>query len=574
MNLLLMFLTFSLSAFAYDCPYGCFDSDENPKLIEVEFLFKKCLKDTKMDQRTPILPQTGKWYSLIWGQSCPYSEFIRCATSPHDRNDTDYELSSYPVFLDAMNRLRQDIDLHVQLSIDHYKESIKEQESVEKVNMSPPNAQSPYGQERIRNLSNSIETLQKEYPQRIQAFEDAEAKIDKIFRELIENCATEHESPDAFYQRGLFYFNRGLTLEAFEDMLRYLKTNNQTVTNNAYIYKGKIESELGLYNQAIDSLSRAIENTPNLEDAYFERAVAYFEIGKYASALQDFKASHLKSTPIYDDQSNFDFAAGLIALGALEGIVRETTEMAVTLPASLYSFLEDLSSGVVNFVASPVEMSNEYVRAVKNCLDYVCHHTPKETLYKLVPELQELITNIDHLSEKEQGLLTGKLIVKYGIGIFASRGSVTAIKAYRDLKKANQLLFLEKLSISTEQSASIFEKIAQRELLRKQNAGLINLKIHADKQGKHVQTHKNFQPSANRSVLEHPDPQRLVQDFSGKGMKINSAKPGTAGFQEIVDFKEFIGYAVNPNTGEKISTSWGKIHYAKDGVHIVPTTPR
>jgi hypothetical protein len=25
---------------------------------------------------------------------------------------------------------------------------------------------------------------------------------------------------------------------------------------------------------------------------------------------------------------------------------------------------------------------------------------------------------------------------------------------------------------------------------------------------------------------------------------------------------------------EEIATTWGKIHYAKDGVHIVPTKPR
>ena len=40
-----------------------------------------------------------------------------------------------------------------------------------------------------------------------------------------------------------------------------------------------------------------------------------------------------------------------------------------------------------------------------------------------------------------------------------------------------------------------------------------------------------------------------------------------AGYQEIVNFGEFIGYVVDTKTGIKISTAWGKIHYANDGVH-------
>lgn len=178
------------------------------------------------------------------------------------------------------------------------------------------------------------------------------------------------------------------------------------------------------------------------------------------------------------------------------------------------------------------------------------------------------------MSERERGSLTGKLIVQYGIGIFASRGSVTAIKTYRDLKKANQLLFLEKLSISTEQSASIFEKIAQQELLRKQNAGLINLKIHADKQGKHIRDHKNFRIDGEKSILEHKNPQILVDKFHGKGFRENHLHPGMPGAREVVNFHEPIGCYYDRDTQTLISTSWGKIHYAKSGVHIVPTAPR
>jgi hypothetical protein len=45
---------------------------------------------------------------------------------------------------------------------------------------------------------------------------------------------------------------------------------------------------------------------------------------------------------------------------------------------------------------------------------------------------------------------------------------------------------------------------------------------------------------------------------------------GMPGYKEI----EFIGYEVNEKTGEKIATTWGEIHYSKNGTHIVPTKAR
>ena len=51
-------------------------------------------------------------------------------------------------------------------------------------------------------------------------------------------------------------------------------------------------------------------------------------------------------------------------------------------------------------------------------------------------------------------------------------------------------------------------------------------------------------------------------------------QPGAPGYKEIINFTESIGYSVDPITGKKIPTNWGKIHYAKDGIHIAPTKPR
>ncbi|NGX38781.1 MAG: hypothetical protein KR126chlam1_00092 [Chlamydiae bacterium] len=57
-------------------------------------------------------------------------------------------------------------------------------------------------------------------------------------------------------------------------------------------------------------------------------------------------------------------------------------------------------------------------------------------------------------------------------------------------------------------------------------------------------------------------------------MRVGNKQPGASGYKELVNFKEFIGYSVDPKTGKKLATNWGKIHYGRDGIHIVPTKAR
>lgn len=91
------------------------------------------------------------------------------------------------------------------------------------------------------------------------------------------------------------------------------------------------------------------------------------------------------------------------------------------------------------------------------------------------------------------------------------------------------------------------------------------------KQGKHIPGHNNFIPG--RSELTHPDAHALVDKFAGKGTQIGNVARGIPGFKETVDFGEVIGNYVDPVTGTSTPTTKGILHYAKDGVHIVPARP-
>ncbi len=136
------------------------------------------------------------------------------------------------------------------------------------------------------------------------------------------------------------------------------------------------------------------------------------------------------------------------------------------------------------------------------------------------------------------------------------------------------LMTFETAAVSPKLAQEVLEQCIREERIRATVFKNGNLKIQWSKQGKHVQGHKNYILAKNKSILEHPDPQRLVNEYAGTGKKIGSVKPGKPGFREEIDFQEFIGYYVNPSTKDKIPTTVGRVHYAKDGVHIVPEKPR
>ena len=157
--------------------------------------------------------------------------------------------------------------------------------------------------------------------------------------------------------------------------------------------------------------------------------------------------------------------------------------------------------------------------------------------------------------------------------IFTGVGLTKAMAAYRDLKRANNLLTFETMALSKRNQEFLKAEATTRAQARKASLKS-NLTIKPDDQGKHLVGHRNYEPGGNRSIAEHSNLQGLVNKYAGMGIREGNRIPGTAGYQEIVNFQEFIGYEVNPTTGKKTATTWGKIHYAKDGVHVVPTKPR
>ncbi len=385
-------------------------------------------------------------------------------------------------------------------------------------------------------------------------------------------------SPKIYYERGMIFFHRGEILDSLNDIRKAISFSQNPhcqkfLDSDLYLVEGRIFNENLSYDEAIISLTRAIEKDPLNFDAYLERAIAYFEKGDYSLALFDYLASGFRPKQIdiekVETHDVFSFGEG-IALGMLKGGKDSTREF---VPSLLSSF-RGISRTLWAFASNPIPVSKDMIESARACLELLKQITSKESLSKIVPELQKCLKDWDLLEDHVKGELIGYVIGKYSVDIFIGSGSIKILQAYRNLKRANALMNLESIANSQSLAKEITTLSATEWSKRKEVFQNGNLKIQWDKQGKHIKGHKNFIPEQNKSLLTHENPQLLIDKFAGSGRKIGDSIPGKPGYKEVVDFQEFIGYYVHPISKEKIPTNHGRIHYAKDGVHIVPEKPR
>lgn len=407
---------------------------------------------------------------------------------------------------------------------------------------------------------------------------DIEESIQKPFLKIYSQCLQKHPHPKIYYERGMVLFHRGDSLDALEDIRRFIayaeKNRYQDfLTSDLYLKEGRLLSESLSYDEAIVALTKAIEKDVKNKDAYFERAIAYFEKGDFSKALSDYLASGIRPKKVdpkkVGNLNYVTFGQG-IALGMVKGGQDSVTEFV----PSLLACFRGISRGIWACVSSPIAVSQDMIDCANACLEFIKNNTAKELLCKIAPELQECLKKWDQLDDYTKGRYVGSVIGKYGVDIFIGSGSVKAIQLYRNLRKANALMTLETASISPKLAQEVLEQAVRQGKIRETILKSGNLKVQWDKQGKHIKGHKNYLPEKNKSIFTHENPQKLVDKYAGTGKRYGSNLPGKSGYKEDIDFQELIGYAVDESNKVQTPTTWGRLHYAKDGVHIVPIRPR
>ncbi len=412
-------------------------------------------------------------------------------------------------------------------------------------------------------------------------YEDSKSLIDKTIQEIDEQykeifvfCLENHQEEGLKFKTALESLIIGDFEEAFNQinfLIHLAEKNNygNQLISKLYLLKGQVQSEYCLYADAILALTSSIQKNPMLKEAYFQRAAAYFELGEFDKAIEDYLESGL-----HPKQANWKtsakFGAGIIA-GLTEGGAHSLIDF---FPETL-STLRGIGKGLWALGTHPIDSSNAFADAAWQCIKYIKKTTSFQLLQDMVPELKELIQNFDQLDDYQRGSLIGQAVGRYSVDILACKYSAKATKAFIDLKMTNQAMTLEALA-SPQTRHKIVEEagkcLSHRELVIKNS----NLKLLLDDQGKHLTWHRNYLLS--KSTWEYPleKTQELINKFAGtgiKGKRSNTHIPGMPGYQEIVNFKEFIGYTIDKTTELKIPTTWGKIHYSKNGVHVVPYKP-
>lgn len=273
------------------------------------------------------------------------------------------------------------------------------------------------------------------------------------FLRLYSECLKMHPHPKIYYEKGMILFHQGKHEEALENvhiLMDYAEKTgkNDLLSSEMYLQEGKAYIAICSYDDAIYSLTKAIEKDPKNKKAFFQRSIAYFELGLYDQSLDDFIHSGYRSAPL-DPSNKSDI---IMAAGLSSGLVLGCRDSAIGLFDSIYS----LGHGLWAFSNKPVTASKEVIRNLSLCIQYIKENSTKEILKKLCPELCELTQKWDSLDHFRRGELTGYIIGKYGIDILALKGASQGIRAFEELKKANAILTLE--TFSRADCAAIIEK--------------------------------------------------------------------------------------------------------------------
>ncbi len=308
-------------------------------------------------------------------------------------------------------------------------------------------------------------------------------KLQERFINLYNECLAQHPHPKIFYERGMIHAHRGNWDESVDDIRSAIELAKETPDNllssELYLQEGVCYAERGLYDQALIALTEALVKNPENKEAYFERAVVYFEKMEMDLALNDFISSEF-SSPISEKQSTFsiDYAKGLTA--GIEKGIQDEFGKAVTVWTPL------LNMGLWALMSSP-QPSVKFITATLGCVAVAGIAIAAD---QMVNELKDLVTNWDQLSQRERGELTGFLIGKYGVDIFAAYGSAKCMDAYNSLRKANQILTFEFMLAEKSNQDLVTRKILEQAAKRPQGKSIqafnMNLVLNDKEKMKHI----------------------------------------------------------------------------------------
>ena len=152
------------------------------------------------------------------------------------------------------------------------------------------------------------------------------------------------------------------------------------------------------------------------------------------------------------------------------------------------------------------------------------------------------------------------------------RTEISAKGEYRTKKVVN---YAEKLYNKNSKIDNL-QSFVDDEIIRKHIRNNKNLALNRGQQDKHIEGTNNYNTeikngrNPSKILTNNDEIEKIVQQYAGTGRIIRRADRSFNN-KEFVIIKELLGIDVDEDTKVETETHNFIIHYAKDGVHIVPT---
>lgn len=405
---------------------------------------------------------------------------------------------------------------------------------------------------------------------------DQEKELRNSFFLLYQACIEKHSHPAIHFERGMILSEEGDNISALRDLQAYIafiekNTDGDLLNVNPHFSYGKLLNESLGYKEAVQALTKAVLKDHGNKEAYFERAISYFEIGHFQRAISDYLSSGLRSSRTCFIQEVGDINSTEFGQGIIQGILRGRRETYREFFPPALSDMRGLERGLWAAVPQPLEISRDFIYSAYSCLAYTREVLSEEERSKSIPELRECFEKWHRLSDYEKGQYCGFIIGKYGINLFMQAGSWKGMKLYRDLRRANAIMMLETASFSSKLAREVLEKSSREWKAREELLKNAHIRVDWDKQGKYVLGKPQYE--IGNSIFDHPNPQELINHYVGTGIRVFNNIIGECSFKEIVDFKEDIGLWKSSVKDESHLTNRGLIHYTPSGAYITLLPP-
>lgn len=596
---------------SFGCPYGCGNTEYDFRARNIAQILEQAVRRVFSEYDCKLPDKQGYWQPFcsafidLDNMDCGLVGFCRYKWETmngvyldsdvwHERREEcfeDYRLDmTHSSIAQVFNLLRSDLFYYHSQKVECHKERIRNrQQKLEEISQtleakcsgsipyeSDLSLECSYLQRRQKVEREAMNELLSSVPDE-RAFEaslmvlnEASCKADTLFREIFLRCLKNHQPEGLAFQGVLDSFLGGDLLEALDQLRKFIELAekqkfSQELISKIHLLKGQLQLEFGLYGDAIVSLTEAIAKTPSLKEAYLERATAYFELGQYDRAIEDYLKQKETTRPqLSADQ--LEFAKGF-SIGTTNGVGEALVEF---IPHVLSS-LQGLGHFLWSTIQHPIEAPRQLVVSALAVCAKLRECTPYELAVCAIPELGDLVKVWDEIDDFNRGKQIGFILGKHGTEVLtplAIKKGTTFVAHLQDFKKADKLATLETLSNPATKAATIETagKWAENRAHK-----LSKIKLEADKQGKHIRTERNFKKDS--SEWTHPDPESKLQELAGTGQRLQG-EFGFSGYRERVDCGEVIGYYVDGNTKERSLTSMAIIHYSKKGAHLVPARPK